>query len=965
MMKLYKILVILSILLFQAPSLKCQELYSWIPQNLTPDDHLNKIQFIDSENGFISGTNGKFGKSTNGGYNWNVSSITLTEGDVREFFININIGWLLTYTGNIYYSSDGGSNWTLRNTSSVFPASDIFFINSSYGWTVGGGATRITKTTDGGISWNIQYTPISQNLSSVYFNNINDGWVVGEYGTIMRTTNGGTDWLTTTNNATEILKSVYFINNLGWVVGENGIILRSINNGQNWTTITTNFTSDFFAVYFIDENIGWIAGEGIILKTIDGGLNWEADLEDSYYRFKSIFFINSDIGWAAGSDGLLLKHLPFKLLKPNGGETFFINSSNEISWYSNVLSVTDIKIEYSIDDGVNWNIITNSVPVSDSIFNWNIPNNPSMECKIKITDVTNPAIYEISDDVFTIRAGIIRVPEDFPTIQGAINFAQSGDSIVVQPNIYYENIGINSNKNNISIVAIDTINETIIDGGQIFTTLGCGGNYNLIQGFVIMNGNASQAGGIYCTGQNEFKNMVVKNNTGTNAGGIYCNGDNVFKNVIIENNQGSGIRLGPNANVLMNNVTIRNNYATNGGGIYFEDGATATLNNVVVVSNDANGNGGGIYNGSYFLELNDLVVANNRALNGGNGGGIYSNVPLKLVNSFVCNNYTTPSGKGGGIFCGSLADIITSTISFNSSGNGGGIYINLVQANIERTTITNNYATIGNGIYRANQQDADITLSNFYKNSYAIFNNTTTYLVNAENNWWGHSSGPYHPTQNPTGQGDSVNLYVDITPFLTNPNLEAPPLPIQNLTANPSSSSSVILTWDNSPLTDIISYKIHYDTIKTNIFYKNIIDVGDTVEYELQNLTTNKRYYFSVTCYDFDGNESWFSDSVSAFISNPVYSEELENVHQYELYHNYPNPFNPTTIIKYAIPELKFVTLRVFDVLGNEIAVLVNEEKSTGNYKIEFDATSLPSGIYFYRIQAGDFIQTRKMVLMK
>jgi len=84
---------------------------------------------------------------------------------------------------------------------------------------------------------------------------------------------------------------------------------------------------------------------------------------------------------------------------------------------------------------------------------------------------------------------------------------------------------------------------------------------------------------------------------------------------------------------------------------------------------------------------------------------------------------------------------------------------------------------------------------------------------------------------------------------------------------------------------------------------------------------------------------------------------------------NYPNPFNPTTKIKYQIPELSFVTLKVYDVLGSEIITLVNEEKPVGSYEVEFSAIGgaidLSSGIYFYRIKAGDFIQTKKMTLIK
>jgi len=93
---------------------------------------------------------------------------------------------------------------------------------------------------------------------------------------------------------------------------------------------------------------------------------------------------------------------------------------------------------------------------------------------------------------------------------------------------------------------------------------------------------------------------------------------------------------------------------------------------------------------------------------------------------------------------------------------------------------------------------------------------------------------------------------------------------------------------------------------------------------------------------------------------------------KYSLAQNYPNPFNPVTKIKYQIPELSVVTIKVYDVLGSEIITLVNEEKPVGSYEVEFDATGLPSGIYFYRLQAvptgrqaGSFVETKKMVLLK
>jgi len=85
----------------------------------------------------------------------------------------------------------------------------------------------------------------------------------------------------------------------------------------------------------------------------------------------------------------------------------------------------------------------------------------------------------------------------------------------------------------------------------------------------------------------------------------------------------------------------------------------------------------------------------------------------------------------------------------------------------------------------------------------------------------------------------------------------------------------------------------------------------------------------------------------------------------YKLYQNFPSPFNPTTTVKYQIPEISFVTLNIYDVLGNEIASLVNEEKPAGNFEVEFNATDLSSGIYYYKLVAGNFVDVKKMLLLK
>jgi photosystem II stability/assembly factor-like uncharacterized protein len=102
---------------------------------------------------------------------------------------------------------------------------------------------------------------------------------------------------------------------------------------------------------------------------------------------------------------------------------------------------------------------------------------------------------------------------------------------------------------------------------------------------------------------------------------------------------------------------------------------------------------------------------------------------------------------------------------------------------------------------------------------------------------------------------------------------------------------------------------------------------------------------------------------LSEIITDVKNATELQK--NFTLEQNYPNPFNPRTKISFVIPNSSFVILKIYDILGNEIETLVNEEKPSGIYEITWNATNLPSGIYFYKMQAGNYIETKKMILLK
>jgi len=119
---------------------------------------------------------------------------------------------------------------------------------------------------------------------------------------------------------------------------------------------------------------------------------------------------------------------------------------------------------------------------------------------------------------------------------------------------------------------------------------------------------------------------------------------------------------------------------------------------------------------------------------------------------------------------------------------------------------------------------------------------------------------------------------------------------------------------------------------------------------------TSGSYSYRLKQVDFDGS-----------FTNHMLSETIEigSVTTFALEQNYPNPFNPATIINYQIPVEGQVSLKVYDMLGNEVATLVNEIKTAGEHQIEFNAGAISSGIYFYRLQSGNFIETKRMMLMK
>jgi hypothetical protein len=206
-----------------------------------------------------------------------------------------------------------------------------------------------------------------------------------------------------------------------------------------------------------------------------------------------------------------------------------------------------------------------------------------------------------------------------------------------------------------------------------------------------------------------------------------------------------------------------------------------------------------------------------------------------------------------------------------------------------------------------------------------------------------------------------IEISLDLKPVLSTEDKTAPDTPI-NVDAifNQNSQTAVVdVSWDSVSSADLKEYIVTREldneestlTIISNSF-------SDT-------LFTSGIYKYFIQSVDYSGNISTKSETVEITITSVSNEHEASLPSRSTLQQNYPNPFNPSSTIKFGIPEAAIVTLDVYNMLGQKVTTLVNERRAAGFYTISFDASNLSSGMYIYRIQAGDFVSTKKMMLIK
>lgn len=214
---------------------------------------------------------------------------------------------------------------------------------------------------------------------------------------------------------------------------------------------------------------------------------------------------------------------------------------------------------------------------------------------------------------------------------------------------------------------------------------------------------------------------------------------------------------------------------------------------------------------------------------------------------------------------------------------------------------------------------------------------------------------------------NDANIFFDSLPIsghsIDNIAPEAP----QNLITE-FDGSNIMLTWKKNTEPDLKNYLIYRSEnpgIDTELIQPYARNITDTVFINSLEESISPNLYFVVAAQDSSDNISLASKEVSFTITDVQYAGTGTTPENFSLYQNYPNPFNPNTQIKFDLPKDSHVKIQVFNIKGETITTLLNAKRNAGFHTASFDAKRLPSGTYFYRIVAGDFIQTRKMTLLR
>jgi parallel beta-helix repeat protein len=495
---------------------------------------------------------------------------------------------------------------------------------------------------------------------------------------------------------------------------------------------------------------------------------------------------------------------------------------------------------------------------------------------------------------------VINIPDDYPTIQEGLDVSSDGDTVLVEPGYYVENIVFGGHNVTLGSLFLTTGDSSYIWGTSIagdssgrVVSFGAGEDTTaMLIGFTVENGAYQSGGGIYCGNQSDptiMSNLIMDNHAiPYTGGGIWCRVSNprIIGNIIRDNTAesgGGGISLLDSNPLIKDNVIFFNSGGSHGGGILCVQSNPTILNNRIYGNYASYGGGIGSTDSDPLIAEN-LIYENVAEYGGGISHAWWSGV---VMNNIIFSNLAVEQG-GAAIFHYSNAFYVNNVIYGNESESMAGAIscLDFSAPGIVNTIIWDNIA----GSFPEIFVDTSSTIAISYSD--------------IRFGW--------------EGEGN-----IDIDPLFRNA-----------VNGDFHLRSEACDDTSNSPCIDRGS--------------PAILDSLLDCDWGLETILSDMGAYGG-------------GDSATVKIDDCF--EKLPG--GFFLFHNYPNPFNPLTTISYSLAEQRDMTISIYNLLGQRVATVFDGFQQAGQHSLTWDASAFPSGVYFARLEAGNYSESVKLVLLK
>lgn len=823
------------------------------------------------------------------------------------------IAWCLMTVGVLAQTSQ---NWKWSHMTPQGNRLNYIKLWSTTDWYAAGFAGTFMKTSDGGQTWSIRHDvgrKVGTSLQSspiydAHFFDVNNGIVVGGNASIFRTTDAGATWTEATSpfaaSSTVTLYQVYFLNNsVGYIVGSGGNLVKTTDGGATWSTVASGVTTTLYDIYTANDTLILIATtSGNVRRSTDGGATWSNVNTGVTASLYKIDFATPTVGFAVGASGVCR-------VTTDGGATWAAANAGMAT-----TAYWDIDFRPG-QNGVNVFVTGNSYYIyksTDLGVSWDT---------IAIVGQQPWTSTYYAADFSTTGDSLVAVGA-FGLIQGKAGTQVGTMTKLMKAGTIYDT-WVSSNGQNIITVGAPSIGGI---NDQVLRSTDGGANWNV----VTLPGTPTSS---------LWSIDMLDDNTGFACG----------SNSAIYKTTNGGATWDSLVTTLPTGATFRKIDFVNANTGWVFASAPSSLVNFIFKTTDGgltwtpqshgiSANSNGQVYGAYMVDANVgwLLTWQPRVYKTVDGGNNWTVQPV--VDAFTGFFYDIKMVDTSlGYMVGSAGRVYKTT-------NGG--------ANWDTLSIPTRSYTF-------------YSLELFDPNTIMIFGGTgvtmlttdggVTWLQENTSGSTINGSTYYRNTQN-----NSLTVWnVGTNSFIFKYNLTLVPVELTSFSASVN-EGNVVLNWRTATELNNSGFDIERKSgdgewmkigfvsgSGTTVAPKDYIFVDNTVE--------NGKYSYRLRQVDFDGSAT-YSGIVEVDLSSPF---------TFALDQNYPNPFNPSTNVRYQLAEKSLVTLKVYDVLGNEVAVLVNSTQDAGSYNVLFDASKLSSGMYIYKLSAGKFEKTMKMMMLK